>query len=195
MPDGSDRGEGCDDRGIVGRIVREIADALASAGVLALLVGASTSGCATPEPAPTSPSTASAGEASPAGERGAAAPATTKTANPDRRGFDNQPDYAAEAAALREYVDGRLPAATPTDPRRACEAMLATADAFYAAIETDARRREEVAAALRSSREDDLQSCVAETSPRAAACVSLLLTDRTAELPWLVDQCSRAYPR
>jgi len=29
---------------------------------------------------------------------------------------------------------------------------------------------------------------------RAASCVQLRLGDRDAELPWLLDQCSRAFP-
>lgn len=144
--------------------------------------------CTTPETALTNPST---GAVDPPPRASKTPP---RTANPDRRGFDNQPDYDAEAAALREYVDPRLPTPIPSDPAAACAAMMAAADALYAAIETDPRRQEELQAALAASRDDDLAACARETSPRAAACVATLLADRSAELPWLLDQCSRAYP-
>lgn len=123
------------------------------------------------------------------------ASADVRTANPDRRGFDNQPDYESEAAALREYVDGRLTAPLARDRATACAAMFEAVDAFYASVEyaSEARRRE-VAQALAQSREADLAACTRETSLKAAACVTLLLGDRTAEFPWLLDQCARAYP-
>ncbi len=72
--------------------------------------------------------------------------------------------------------------------------MYTAIDAFYSAIETSPERRAEVENNLKASREDDLRSCVAETTPTAAACVAVLISRRTAELPWLLDQCSRAYP-
>lgn len=117
-----------------------------------------------------------------------------RTANPDTRTYDNQPDYDAEAASLRDYVDPRLPSPLPRNPTIACEAMFAATDTFYAATETSLARREQVQTSLKSTRERDLEGCVAETSPTAAACVTLLIARRTAELSWLIDQCSRAYP-
>lgn len=151
------------------------------------------SACACP-PAPATPSQSPQADTPPPAalrEPGEA----VRTANPDRRGFDNQPDYDGEAAALREYVDGRLPAPLAGDRGAACAAMFAAVDAFYAAVEygSEARQRE-VAQALAQSREGDLAACARETSPKAAACVTVLLGDRTAEFPWLLDQCSRAYP-
>jgi hypothetical protein len=151
--------------------------------------------CQTPETSLTSPSSASGAERDPrrAGRPGEP-PQEARTANPDGRTFDNQPDYDAEAASLREFVAPLLPTPLPSDPQAACEDMYAAIDRFYSAIETAPHRRQELAKNLKSSREDDLRSCVAETTPTAAACVAVLLGRRTAELPWLLDQCSRAYP-
>ncbi len=72
--------------------------------------------------------------------------------------------------------------------------MYREVDAFYSAIETAPARRAEIEENLMASREEDLRSCVAETTPTAAACVAVLIRRRKAELPWLLDQCSRAYP-
>ncbi|MEZ4452904.1 MAG: hypothetical protein R3B09_25825 [Nannocystaceae bacterium] len=143
---------------------------------------------------PSTPSTeAPAGRPDPASQ--AKEPTPVRTANPDRRGFDNQPDYEGEAASLREYVDARLPSPLPRDRAAACAGMFAAVDRFYEAVEyaSEARRRE-VTEALAQSREADAAACERETSPKAAACVTVLLGDRTAEFPWLLDQCSRAYP-
>jgi len=116
-------------------------------------------------------------------------------ANDDPRGVRDQPDYDAEAARLREQVRPRLPDPLPTDARQACLRMLDAAEAFYSEVEQDEKARQQTIEWLRASREEDLQACVAETSPAAAACVTALLGDRDTELPWLLDQCSRAFPR
>jgi len=142
--------------------------------------------CAPPAEAPTSPTRADP-DASPSAPR--------RTANHDRRTFDNQPDYDGEAAALRGYVDVRLADIKAEDPAVACAAMLDAAAAFYAAVELEEQQRAALLAALAATRERDHEACVRETSLEAAACVLLLLGDRSAELPWLLDQCSRAYPR
>lgn len=151
--------------------------------------------CQTPETALTSPSSASgAGGDPPRTSQGQEQPKQARTANPDGRTFDNQPDYDAEAAGLREFVAPLLPSPPPSDPQAACKDMYAAVDRFYSAIETAPHRRQELQRNLIASRDDDLRSCVAETTPTAAACVAVLLGRRTAELPWLLDQCSRAYP-
>jgi len=154
--------------------------------------------CQTPEAALTSPTSASdegSGLRSTSKrESKAHKQSATRTANPDGRTFENQPDYDAEAASLREYVGPKLPSPIPSDGAAACEAMLAAADAFYSAIETTEPRNAEVQRSLAASRAEDLSSCIATTSPEAAACVTVLIARRTAELPWLIDQCSRAYP-
>jgi hypothetical protein len=162
---------------------------------LALVTLALVTACPTPEAAVTSPSSASGGDdSSAASPKRKKPPREVHTANPDRRTFENQPDYDGDAASLREYMDPRMPAPAPTDRAAACAAMFAAADTFYASVETDPKRGAEVAANLKATRSDDLAACVRETSAQAATCVTLLLGDRTAEFAWLIDQCSRAYP-
>ena len=105
-----------------------------------------------------------------------------------------QPDYDGEAAALREQMLARLPASLPTDRRAACTGMLDAAAAFYGEIAAPGEPRTRLLADIQSTRADDLTRCERETSVRAATCVQLRLRDRDAELPWLLDQCSRAFP-
>lgn len=140
-----------------------------------------------PESAPPSPTAESPEAARPS-------PPAGRTANEDRRGFASQPDYDAEAALLKEQVTPRLPATLPKDRKAACAAMWAAADGLYAEIEPDAGSRESTLKALQATRAADMAACERETSVRAAACVTVLLGDRNAELPWLLDQCSRAFP-
>jgi hypothetical protein len=144
--------------------------------------------CAPAAEAPTSPTRDDA-------DADAAADAALRTANDDRRSFDNQPDYEGEAAGLRAYVDARLGEIKADEPAAACTRMLDAAAAFYAAVEREEAQRSALLAALSATRESDHEACVRETSLEAAACVVILLGDRSAELPWLLDQCSRAYPR
>jgi len=118
----------------------------------------------------------------------------TRTANTDARGAGMQPDYAGEAAALREHMLARLPTPTPTDRRAACIRMLDAAASFYGAIEAAPDPRSKLLADLEATRADDQTRCERETSVRAASCVELRLQDRDAELPWLLDQCARAFP-
>lgn len=121
-------------------------------------------------------------------------PPPGRTANQDARGFANQPDYAAEAALLKEQVTPRLPSPLPKDRRQACAAMFARADELYREIDPDSESRERTLASLQATRASDLAACERETSVRAAACVAARLGDRDAELPWLIDQCERAFP-
>lgn len=167
----------------------------AAAAAAALAIAWAASACTGAADAPQSPSGAAPGPAR--AEEPAPPPASERrlqTANHDRRSFDNQPDYAGEAALLRDYVEPRLAASAIGERALMCARMLDTAAEFYAAVEREPAQREQVLAALRASRADDLARCQRETSPRAAACVTILLGDRTAEFPWLLDQCSRAYP-
>lgn len=117
-------------------------------------------------------------------------PPAGRTANNDARGFANQPDYDGEAALLKEQVAPRLPDPLPTDRKQACADMFAAADALYRDIDASGGALR----LLQSTRAADQSACERETSPRAAACVTVLLADRNAELPWLLDQCSRAFP-
>lgn len=107
---------------------------------------------------------------------------------------DAQPDWEGMAQDLRQRVDSRLPTEFPPIDQ-ACGAMLEEAVAFYESVERDAldksRRMEE----LKASRNEDQEACVAESSDQAVACVTILLGDRDSEFPWLLDQCSRAYPK
>ncbi|HRI10599.1 MAG TPA: hypothetical protein PKW35_22415 [Nannocystaceae bacterium] len=168
--------------------------AATAAGAAALAIAWVVSACTGATDAPQSPSGAAA---EPVGAEEPAPPASERplhNANHDRRSFDNQPDYEGEAALLRDYVEPRLAASAIGARALMCARMLDTAAEFYAAVEREPAQREQVLAALKASRADDLARCQRETSPRAAACVTILLGDRTAEFPWLLDQCSRAYP-
>jgi hypothetical protein len=118
----------------------------------------------------------------------------SRVGNNDPRGVDDQPDWERQARELKQRVDSRMPSELPTDKRVACEAMLDEALAFYIAVEGDADQRAERMAQLQQTRERDLAGCVRETSIAAAVCVTLLLRDRDSEFPWLLDQCTRAYP-
>ena len=120
--------------------------------------------------------------------------APTRTANNDARSAGMQPDYDGEAVLLREQMLPRLPDPLPADRRSACTAMLDAAATFYGEIEAQPAPRAQLQAELRATRDAELLACERETSVRAASCVRLRLGDRDAELPWLLDQCSRAFP-
>jgi hypothetical protein len=47
---------------------------------------------------------------------------------------------------------------------------------------------------LQTTRKDGIEACQAETSPAAASCVAVLASSAGGEFPWLLDQCSRAFP-
>ena len=106
-------------------------------------------------------------------------------------GMDQQPDYDREAQELRMRVDDRLPSPLPT-AKVACERMLDAAIRYYESTERDAAGQ---VATLQATRAEDLAACERETSPAAASCAELLLADVAGEFPWLLDQCSRAFPR
>lgn len=122
------------------------------------------------------------------------APVATRTANNDARGAGMQPDYNGEAEALRQQITPRLPEPLPGDRRAACTAMLDATVAFYSDIEPDPAARAQLLADLQATRVTDLSHCEQTTSVRAATCVQLRLADRDAEFPWLLDQCTRAFP-
>ncbi|MCA9615011.1 MAG: CapA family protein [Myxococcales bacterium] len=120
--------------------------------------------------------------------------ANARVGNNDPRSIDDQPDWEAQARELKQRVDPRMPDPLPTDKQAACEAMLDEALAFYMAVETDPDQRTKRMAEMQETREADLEGCLRETSVAAAICVKLLLGERDSEFPWLLDQCSRAYP-
>lgn len=117
-----------------------------------------------------------------------------RVANNDPGGVDDQPDWDQQARELKQRVDSRMPETLPTDKQATCAAMLQAASDFYVAVETDAEQRQHQLAQLTQTHDADLEGCIRETSIAAAVCVTILLGDRDSEFPWLLDQCSRAYP-
>ena len=115
---------------------------------------------------------------------------TLDVANP-ARGLDAQPDYDGQAKELRKDVLPRLPDPLP-DAATACTQMLDAVAEFYAKSERDAASQLEL---LKATRADELKACTDETSAAAASCVALLAREQAGEYPWLLDQCSRAFPR
>ena len=118
----------------------------------------------------------------------------SRVANDDPRGVDAQPDWDRQARELKQRIDPRMPSELPTDKRATCEAMLDEVTTFYISVEGDPDQRTARMAQLQDTREADLQGCMEETSIAAAVCVTIRLKDRDSEFPWLLDQCSRAYP-
>jgi hypothetical protein len=105
-------------------------------------------------------------------------------------GVEEQPDYDAQAKAIRDVVEDRLPDPLP-EPKAACVAMYDAAIAVYTESEGAASPP---VRSLQKTRRDGIEACQAETSPAAAACVAVLAASDGGEFPWLLDQCSRAFP-
>jgi hypothetical protein len=113
-----------------------------------------------------------------------------RVGNPSR-GVDEQPDYEGLARRLHDDVAPRLPSALPP-VRDACAEMLDAAVAMYRRTEADAKAQVDRLTATRAA---DLAACEATTSAAAATCVTILVGEDAGELPWLLDQCMRAFPR
>jgi hypothetical protein len=108
---------------------------------------------------------------------------------------EHQPDYDGAAAMLRRQMEPILTASPPPGKAAAaCAALLDAAVRRYEVME-DPAVRGRVLAALHGTRADAERRCQAQTSVRAAACATYLLTSERAELAWALDQCSRAFPR
>ncbi len=152
--------------------------ALLRAPLLALVTAAAVSGCIRDNNGGNTP----------------AAQLQAKVGNNDPRGVDDQPDWDQQATELKQRVEPRMPSPLPTDKQAVCEAMLDEALAFYKSVEGDEAQRNARVAQLEQTRARDLEGCMSETSIAAAVCVKILLGDRDSELPWVLDQCSRAYP-
>ena len=105
-------------------------------------------------------------------------------------GVEEQPDYDREALAIRERLSGQMPDPLPTT-KDACVAMYNAALAAYAKAEGKDASPVRV---LQATKADGIEACQAETSPAAATCVVALITADGGEFPWLLDQCSRAFP-
>jgi hypothetical protein len=107
------------------------------------------------------------------------------------RGIEAMPDYDAEARRLRARVEPWLPQPLPA-AKAACVSMLDSARQYYVGVEGEGSTAVKTLAA---TREADLGACVEETSPAAAACVAVMMGHNEGELPWVLDQCSRAFPK
>jgi len=107
------------------------------------------------------------------------------------KGVKDQPDWNLEAQKLRGRIEGRLPAPLPKI-EDACSAMLEAVHEHYRTVEGEGAVAVVTVAA---TREQDLAACIERTSAAAAMCVALAIQDRQEEYPWLLDQCSRAFPR
>lgn len=106
-------------------------------------------------------------------------------------GIEAMPDYDAEAQRLRTRVEPELPRPLPS-AAAACTSMLDNARQYYVDVEGEGSAG---ARAMEATREADLAACERETSPAAATCVAVLMSKSEGEYPWLLDQCSRAFPR
>jgi len=120
-----------------------------------------------------------------------AAQESARVVGNEARGLDDQPDYEAMAQALRERVEPAVVAATPASAELACRAMW---DGVIA--QSIAREGEDAAATLtwQRARAAGEAECIETTSPAAATCVAHELPDARGEFPWVLDQCSRAFP-
>ncbi len=117
-----------------------------------------------------------------------------RVGNQDERGVKGQPDYDAAAHTLRERFMDRFRNEGVPDATVACRQMFEAADALYQRALEDLNQRKATAARLQTTRQADLTECVRETSPQAAMCATQLLSEGDGELPWALDQCTRAFP-
>lgn len=138
--------------------------------------GDGTSGTREPPTVPSAPGSGRAGLAGQVGNQAS--------------GIDAMPDWNAAALRVREQISPRLPDPLPA-PTTACRSMLDAALQFYTRTEGEASK---AATTIERTRAADERACTAETSPAAATCVTILLEASAGEYPWLVDQCSRAFP-
>jgi hypothetical protein len=106
------------------------------------------------------------------------------------RGIEAMPDYDEEAKLLRARVKPWLPQPLPA-AKAACVSMLDGARQYYVGVEGEGSTAVKT---LEATHEADLEACVEQTSPAAAACVAVMMSHNEGELPWVLDQCSRAFP-
>lgn len=121
--------------------------------------------------------------------------ASPSVGNPDPGGVDAQPDWDELARDTRDLIDPKLPKPLPTDAGKACDEMFAAADAYYARADVDEEERTRMAKQLAESRVADRAACIEDTSVAAATCTKILLEEAAQEFPFILDQCSRAYPK
>ena len=119
----------------------------------------------------------------------ATAPKTMRVGN-QAAGVDDQPDYDRAALAIREKVQDRLPDPLPS-PKAACVTMYDAAIAAYTKAEGATSPPVKL---LHKTRAAGVEACEADTTPAAASCVAVLAALEGGEFPWLLDQCSRAFP-
>ncbi len=161
-------------RGVLGRVVR-------GAFAIVVLGGVTTAACTCGDGSDTTSPTPGTPESE---------LRTLNVGNP-ARGLDAVPDYDAQARELRTQVQARLPDPLP-DGKAACAQMLEAVAEFYTRTEGDAAPQ---LAVLKATHDREVATCTSETSAAAAACVALLAREMKGEYPWLLDQCSRAFPR
>ncbi|MEM7159050.1 MAG: hypothetical protein AAF799_39800 [Myxococcota bacterium] len=107
------------------------------------------------------------------------------------RGIEAIPDYDDQARELRERVQPMLPDPLPAQ-LAACVTMLDAARQYYDDTEGIYALSTKTMVATRSK---DLAACQEQTSPAAASCVAVLMAKHEGEFPWVLDQCSRAFPQ
>ena len=100
------------------------------------------------------------------------------------------PDWDAVAKKIEQRMRGRFPDTLP-NADVACAKMLSAAKEHY--TQSDGADSPAVAA-IAATHDADHAQCQRETGARAAWCVATLLAEDVGEYPWLVDQCSRAFP-
>ncbi len=105
-------------------------------------------------------------------------------------GLSEMPDWDAVAKQIGQRMEGRFPDPMPKS-EAACDKMLDAARDHY--TQTDGAQSTAVKA-LAATRDADRAACIRETGARAAVCVATLVSEDIGEYPWLVDQCSRAFP-
>ncbi len=106
------------------------------------------------------------------------------------KGIDAIPDYDDQAHTMRARAEPRLPDPLPS-AKAACVTMLDAARQFY--VDTEGEQSSAVAT-MAATRDADLRDCVEQTSPAAAACTAVMMAQSEGEFPWVLDQCSRAFP-
>jgi hypothetical protein len=105
-------------------------------------------------------------------------------------GVEEQPDYDRAALEIREKVQERLPDPLPP-PKVACVSMYDAAIEAYSKAEGAGSPPVKL---LQQTKRTGIEACQAETTPAAASCVAVLAALDGGEFPWLLDQCSRAFP-
>jgi hypothetical protein len=106
-------------------------------------------------------------------------------------GFEDQPDYDAEAEWARDIVQPHMPTKLPS-AETACASMLDAVAAHYDASEGEGSQAVRL---LGQTRTQDAKACREETSPAAASCVVVIVRREGLEYARALDLCTRAFPK